>query len=95
MSTKESTYGLNALEAEEQAHRDAVAAEEERLFEESLQPVKEREKRRWLASHPDKSADFFESYTWPLLKIDLIEEVKKAWHDDYVERAAKRYPSVI
>jgi hypothetical protein len=80
---------------EQQAKREANAAEEEARLEESLLPVKEREKRKWLAAHPDKSEAFFERHTWPLLKPDIVQEAKQARHDAYVERAAKRYPGAI
>src|SRR4051794_8441948 len=78
-----------AAEAEEQARKDANAAarktylagldaaqraraeEEEARIEESLTP--DRERRRWLAEHPDKVAADFYHHAWPQIRLNILE----------------------
>lgn len=60
------------------AAKRARAEEEEARIEESLTPDRERERRRWLAEHPDKDAASFYHHAWPQLRLNILEARKAA-----------------
>ncbi len=55
------------------AAKRARAEEDEARIEESLTPDRERERRRWLAEHPDKGAADFYRHAWPQLRLNILE----------------------
>ncbi len=63
------TY-LAGLDAAQRARAEEEAAQ----VEESLTPDRERERRRWLAEHPDKIAADFYHHAWPQLRLNILEE---------------------
>ena len=63
-----------AYKAQLQAEKDRRAAAQESEIDRQLAPVKEREKRRWLAEHPGHSAEDFERRAWPKLRANLVED---------------------
>jgi hypothetical protein len=65
---------LDQLQAEREARRQEDAAK----IDAELEPVKQREKRRWLADHPDMRARDFEERAWPRLKANILEERREA-----------------
>jgi len=68
---KEYLAGLDAA-------KRARAEEHEARIEESLTPDRERERRRWLAEHPDKVAADFYHHAWPQLRLNVLEEREAA-----------------
>ena len=59
-----------SLEAQQAAERRRHEAE----LDAELEPVKQRTKREWLASHPAATEADFERRAWPLLRQNLLED---------------------
>ena len=59
-----------SLEAKQAAERQRHQAE----LDAELEPVKQRTKREWLASHPYATETDFETKAWPHLKANLLED---------------------
>jgi hypothetical protein len=68
------------------AERAADAKKQEAAIEAALAPAKEREKRAWLAAHPDKTEHTFETKAWPLLRANLLDEDRRRGQEAAVER---------
>jgi hypothetical protein len=66
---KQYLAGLEAKKQEQQKLRDAEIDEE-------LEPKKTVLMREWLVDHPDKTSTDFEKVAWPLLRENLVEEIR-------------------
>ena len=72
-----------AKQRAEEAEREAQHQAE---IDARLEPVKQRERRRWLYDHPDRTETDFEKKAWPLLRQNLIEEDEEQAKRELMDR---------
>ncbi|MGH9751643.1 MAG: hypothetical protein ACREA2_02580 [Blastocatellia bacterium] len=77
------------LDAERQARRDA----DDRKYEQSVEPHKQRLASEWLSAHPDRTMKDFESIAWPhmvqAMRAADQTETQKAYADRLRAEAAE------